>query len=77
MEGGAKSSTVPKYVDAVDDLFLCSVSAGYGHVCYVVRDRGRSEAATAKYTAFPTLGDEGTGTGTGTGKGGQKRKRDE
>jgi len=55
LEGGARSSTVPKYVEAVDNLFLCSVSAGYGHVCYVVRDRGTDAAATAKYAAFPAL----------------------
>jgi len=55
LDGGARSSTVPKYVAAVDNLFVSDVSAGYGHVCYVVRDRGGDAAASAKYNAFPEL----------------------
>ncbi len=55
LEGGARSSTVPKYVSEVDNLFVVDVSAGYGHVCYVVRDRGHDSTATTKYAAFPVL----------------------
>eukprot|EP00606_Chrysophyceae_sp_TOSAG23-5_P001272 GSChrysophyteH2.ASY1.ANO1.203.1 assembled CDS len=55
LQGGARSSTVPKYVPAVDDLCVVSVSAGYGHIAYVLRDRGDDASATARYAEFPNV----------------------
>jgi alpha-tubulin suppressor-like RCC1 family protein len=65
LEGGARSSTIPKYISCIDDMHVMDVSAGYGHVCYVVKERteegqqvspsAESLALTARFNSFPML----------------------
>ncbi len=55
LEGGARSTTVPKYVEGINDLCVTNCSAGYGHVAYVVKDRGDNAEATRRFANFPKL----------------------
>jgi alpha-tubulin suppressor-like RCC1 family protein len=55
LEGGAKSSTGAKIVEAVSGLKTLSVSCGYGHVCFVVCAEEGNAVAEAKLAALPEL----------------------
>ena len=55
LEGGAKSCTSGKYVSAVSNLNVVDVSAGHGHVCYIVNADGKDAEAAAKLAAFTVI----------------------
>jgi len=54
LEGDAKSTVAPKFLDSLKNLEPIDVTAGYGHCCYIVRDNGSEESRT-KLAAFPAL----------------------
>ncbi len=54
LEGGAGSTSVPKFVEAVSGLMTLDVSCGYGHVCYVVAPQpDAGEINPARYPEYP------------------------
>ena len=55
LEGGAKSSTSGKYVSAISNLNVVDISAGHGHVCYIVNADGKDAQAVAKLAAFTVI----------------------
>lgn len=37
-KGGQKSSTTPKIVEPLEDIYVQEVACGYGHTLYIARD---------------------------------------
>ena len=80
LEGGAKSSTSGKYVSAISNLNVVDVSAGHGHVCYIVNADGKDAQAATKLAAFtvipaPALSSSSSSSSSKASAGASSKKR--
>jgi hypothetical protein len=73
LEGGAKSSTSGKYVSAISNLNVVDVSAGHGHVCYIVNADGKDAQAVAKLAAFAVIPAPSSSSSSSAGASSKKR----
>ena len=55
LEGEAISSVKPKFVDSVKDLSIIKLSAGYGHLCFLVDSKSEKSKSNLNFDMFPIL----------------------
>ena len=74
LEEDSISSVNPKYIDSVKGLNIIKLSAGYGHLCFLVQDSGSGESRSkTDKDSFPVIPE--TGPITHSQKGVEKGKK--
>lgn len=55
LDGGVKSSTVPKFVTDLSSFKPTQVACGYGHVCVLVKDSAEVKDKLAQLSVLPVV----------------------